>query len=350
MYLEPNSNNKRHSEVAEVQRMLNSIRVNFHHSWDYLSEDGIYGKQTANVVRQFQIYKGISSQMTKDGPVLGDTTILYIKEMYQHVPQICSISPYTKIYNAHQKISPIDIAKNITDGVISCIQTFDEFLKREISYTNSLRASNPNAMQQRFYSFATKMDPTMQKLKKHLSAYFDKDDFLNKSYHNKNAKKNRQNLVKELKKFDIVAKIERFLESKGFSGKIEIGGSKSKNTIKIKGGGILAIWSYKDLILDICKFSEWGTEKWSADLKKHFYEVLDGLIIGYASTVIAELIVGVTAAAVGVTISAGWIVAIIAIAALLISILFSFLMSEADVSFSQKAFEGYSEIISLVKF
>lgn len=350
MYLEPNQNNRRSSEVAEIQRMLNIIRINFHHNWEYLTEDGIYGKRTANVVRQFQIYKGISSQMTSEGPILGDTTIRYIKDSYQYVPQISSRSPYTQTYHAPQKANSLDIAKNITDSIISCIQTFDEFLKREISYIGSLIPSNPKALKLRFYSLATSMDPTMQKLKKHLTAHHNKNDILKQAFHNKNARQNRKNLVKELKKFDIVAKIDRFLESKGISGKIEIGPKNSKKTIKIKGSGILAAWSYKDLIIDICKVSEWGTESWYAELKKHFYEVLDGLIIGYASAVIAELIVGASVAAVGVTISAGWIVAIIAVAALLISLLFSYLLNETEVSFSQTAFEGFGEIISLVKF
>lgn len=348
MYLEPYNKNKYNSDVVNIQRMLNAIRANFHHNWDYLTVDGIYGKQTANVVRQFQIYKGVSSQMTKDGPILGDTTIQYIKEEYQYVPRISSLSPYTQPYSEHQKTNPLDIAKKITDSIIGCISTFDEFLKREMSYVNSLRVSNPNALKQRFYSLATRMDPTMQNLKRHLTSYHS-DGILKESFHNKNARRSRKNLVKELKNFDIISKIEKFLESKGISGKIKIGENKSKKIINIKGGHILAIWSYKDLIFDICKISEWGTEKWYADLKKHFYEILDGLIIGYASTVIAELIVGLAVTAVGVTISSGWIVVIIAIAALLISLLFSFLMSAADVSFSQMAIEGYGEIISLIR-
>lgn len=350
MYLEPSRNNKKSSEVAEIQRMLNIIRGKFHCNWEYLTEDGIYWKQTANVVRQFQIYKGISSQMTNDGPVLGDTTIRYIREAYQYVPQIGPSSYSTQAHHVPKKVNPLEIAKSITDQIMGCIQTFDDFLKREISYVNSLRTSYPNALQQRFYSLATKMDPTMQKLKKHLFAYHDKNELLNKPFHNKNVRKSRQSLVKELKKFDIVAKIERFFASKGISGQIKIGGQNSKRTIKIKGGTILTIWSLKDLIIDICKISEWGTEAWNADIKKHFFEVLDGFIIGYASTLIAEFFVGGAAVAIGATISAGWIIAIIAIAALLISLLFSYLMSEAEVSFSQTAFEGYGEIISLVKF
>ena len=88
MYLEPSRDNKRSTEVAEVQRMLNSVRINFHHSWNYLSEDGIYWKETAAVVRQFQIYRGISSQMSKDGPILGDTTIMALKDYYSQIPII----------------------------------------------------------------------------------------------------------------------------------------------------------------------------------------------------------------------------------------------------------------------
>lgn len=346
MYLAPSNDNRRDPEVQEVQRMLNSIRVNFHHCWDYLSEDGIYGIKTANVVRQFQIYRGISSQMVDYCPILGDTTIAAIREYYRCVPQI-SAATNIRPYNAPQKIKPLDIIDNIATQVIGCIGIFDEFLKREISYVDSLRTSNTNALKQRFYSFATRMDPSMRKLKEHLGKL---NNIQTKPWespsHTKGAKRNRKNLVKELKNFDIVSKIEKFLESKGFSGKIELGKGKS---IKVKAGGILAVWNYKDLILDVCKISDWGTEKWNADVKKHFFELLDGFIIGYASTVIAELVVGITLAVVGVTISSGWIVVIIAIAALLISLLFSYIMSTEEVSFSQMALEGYSEIISLVK-
>lgn len=88
MYLVPDANNKPSSEVAQVQRMLNCVRVNFHHSWDCLNEDGIYGRQSAVVVRQFQIYCGISSQMTANGPVLGDTTIAAIRDCYRQIPVI----------------------------------------------------------------------------------------------------------------------------------------------------------------------------------------------------------------------------------------------------------------------
>lgn len=91
MYLIPDSKNKVDSTVSEVQTKLNAIRMNFHHSWDYLNVDGIYGKNTASVVKKFQEYRGIVSSMTPTGPVLGDTTINYIRQEYERIPVITSL-------------------------------------------------------------------------------------------------------------------------------------------------------------------------------------------------------------------------------------------------------------------
>ncbi len=93
MYLAPDSKNKPDSTVREVQSMLNAIRTNYHHSWDYLSVDGIYGKKTATAVKKFQEYRGISSTMTPNGVILGDTTIDYIRQEYRTIPVLSSYSP-----------------------------------------------------------------------------------------------------------------------------------------------------------------------------------------------------------------------------------------------------------------
>jgi len=82
MYLTPDKNNKKDSTVVEVQRMLNVIRTKYNMSWPYLNDDGIYGHNTASVVLEFQKKHGLSSVMSKDGPILGDTTITYIRECF----------------------------------------------------------------------------------------------------------------------------------------------------------------------------------------------------------------------------------------------------------------------------
>lgn len=100
MYLVPDSKNKPDPTVREVQTKLNSIKISFHHSWDYLTIDGIYGKNTASAVRKFQEYRGILSSMTPNGPILGDTTINYIRQEYERIPVITSLKTtsisYTK--------------------------------------------------------------------------------------------------------------------------------------------------------------------------------------------------------------------------------------------------------------
>lgn len=92
MYLKPDNNNKPDSLVQEVQSMLNMIRTSYHHNWDYLTPDGRYGELSAIVVRRFQQYKGILSEMTPKGPVLGDTTINFIRQEFNSIPRISSAS------------------------------------------------------------------------------------------------------------------------------------------------------------------------------------------------------------------------------------------------------------------
>lgn len=99
MYLAPNSRNKPDSTVREVQSMLNAIRTNYHHSWDYLIVDGIYGKDTAKVIKKFQEYRGIVSIMTSDGVILGDTTIEYIRSEYRTIPVLSICSSNTTLVN-----------------------------------------------------------------------------------------------------------------------------------------------------------------------------------------------------------------------------------------------------------
>ncbi len=114
MYLAPDSKNKPDSKVREVQSMLNAIRINYHHTWKHLSEDGIYGKDTANAVKAFQIYRGISYTMTSSGVILGDTTIEYIRKEYNTIPTLSCWSP---------AITSID--RKRTDGINKSKVAFD---------------------------------------------------------------------------------------------------------------------------------------------------------------------------------------------------------------------------------
>ena len=71
---------------------------------------------------------------------------------------------------------------------------------------------------------------------------------------------------------------------------------------------------------------------------------MDAIIIGYASAVIAELLIGLLIALTGATISVGWIAVIVAVVAVIIAVLIGFLLESADVSFSEYAVQGYKYI------
>ena len=67
------------SVVQEFQRKLNTIRNNYHFTWDNLSVDGFYGSKTAAaIVRLFQKAFVVSPI---DG-ILGPTTMLAIDNIY----------------------------------------------------------------------------------------------------------------------------------------------------------------------------------------------------------------------------------------------------------------------------
>ncbi len=112
MYIVPNPNNKPDSAVQEVQIMLNAIRINYHHNWSYLGEDGRYGPQSASAVKQFQIWRNISSQTTPFGPVLGDYTVKCIRECYNTIPSISNrVSEVTP--DTSRRINYVEASYNV---------------------------------------------------------------------------------------------------------------------------------------------------------------------------------------------------------------------------------------------
>lgn len=347
MYLTPNPKNRPDSTVREVQAMLNALRNNYHHSWEYLTVDGIYGNNTASAVKKFQEYRGISSQMTPSGPVLGDTTIVYIKDEYKTVPQLKAASGYMKPYK-----EPYRNTINIGEEFMGFIATFDSFLNAQIDHIKSLRLDNPQSLKAKYYSIATQLDPRLKNLKLNLQKAFNSKGKPRQQF-NDLARSNRKRIISDLKKFNIVEKIEKILAEKGISGKIELKTFRGKPAVlQVRGSGILQCFVYKDVIVDLCDFRNYGTEQWKEDLHRDFAKLIDALIVGVVSQFAAELVaaaIAAGAAAVGVTVSAGVIVIIVAIVALLIGLIIGYLMYQHDFSFGELALEGYTEIVGAIK-
>lgn len=334
MYLSPSPYNRPDETVREIQNKLNSIRLSFHHSWDYLTTDGIYGKNSAAAVKAFQQYKGIMSQGTPQGPILGDTTIEYIRQEYRRIPVMSSASPTTVVYTPPAQ-DPKFGFNEFFDACMTIIGNFDSFLKNELEYIRSMTTNNPKALTQRYKSMATRLDPRMKEIKELLNKKFK----TRKQTH-KNAIKiqgERINLITELEKFDLVGKIEKKVASMGITKNMKMNSPKNAN-VKLKGGGVFVLWSFKDLIMDVVKVDQWGTETWKAEVRTHFMEFLDGFLIGIAANLIAELIMaGVAAgvAALGFSMPVWLIIALIAILGCLIAMMFQFFLDDHNISFSE---------------
>lgn len=359
--------------VKEYQAKLNTLRGRLHQSWEYLNEDGYYGLRTGEAIKQFKIFRGITPVST----IMGPTTMMYIDQELNSFPQLIADTPTIKKSESKfmENLTDKFPVLNVTNQIETVISALDSFVKNEIRIATHHGSAASGNLFFRYKAFATSQSSNCKKLEK-IFLEQDKTKAKMDSVENQARKRgpyqraaqrtysyNQQrnnilkkdqaveinNLIKELKKFDIVTKLENFLESKGITGKIELKQLKGKSGFKIKGGGILTVLSLKDLIYDIARFDQWGTEEWCKTISRDFFSFLDGIILGYAAMVISELIVGAVVAVAGLTISAGWIVAIVAVVAVAIAALLTWILNMNEISFSEKACEGYMMIIDTIK-
>ena len=166
--------------------------------------------------------------------------------------------------------------------------------------------------------------------------------------------KKSNEILAEIKKYDFVSKVDRYLKKMGITGEIRLdrlGTAFKGKSFKVSAGGTaMLIFSLKDVLWDLVQIKEWGTEQWWQDLKKDLYDFFDGLVMAFAAAVIAQIVAAVIAgiaAALGFTISAGWIVVIVAALAIIIASIFMYLLQEADISFTETALQGYQELYRL---
>lgn len=382
MYLQFSTHPRYSAEVKEVQRKLNAIKYNVHGNWPVVATDGLYGPETRRAVMGFQVYRNITPAT---GNAVGDTTMRYINEAYGRVPMIKPAPVDQKPYYDTKGLSEKYPVLQIMDYASDFLSNLDSFIGELTRHITDLGKSNPNALRGAYNSFVTQWNPKMNELKKLFNRNMASNNAISDnssqaktrvdtarsfperqqimeaqrkiSYAKRDlkiytpkAKKASFDLIAELKKINVLQKIEGFLKTKGLSGEIKVDALKNiklSGNFKFGAGTCLKVWNFKDLIIDVLSYKEWGTDEWKAKTMKHLYKALDAIIIGYASAVIAELVAGIgiaLAAAVGVTVSVGWIAVIVAVVAVIIAVLIGFLLESADVSFSEYAVQGYKYI------
>lgn len=382
MYLQFSTQPRYSAEVKDVQRKLNAIKYNVHGNWPVVATDGLYGPETRRAVMGFQVYRNITPAT---GNAVGETTMRYINEAYGRVPMIKPAPDNLKPYYVTKGLSEKYPVLQIIDRTSDFLSNLDNFIGELTRHITDLGKANPNALRGTYMSFVTQWNPKMNELRNlfHRNMASTQTILDNTSQakirvdsvrtfpeqqtimeaqrkisyakrdlkiYTPKAKKASFDLIAELKKINVLQKIEGFLKTKGLSGEIKVDALKNiklSGNFKFGAGTCLKVWNFKDLIIDVLSYKEWGTDEWKAKTMKHLYKALDAIIIGYASAVIAELVAGIgiaLAAAVGVTVSVGWIAVIVAVVAVIIAVLIGFLLESADVSFSEYAVQGYKYI------
>lgn len=326
--------------VVRVQRILNYLRNRYHCTWPELKVDGFYGQDTASAVKGFQ---GFFTSYVPNG-ILDART-------YASLEKARTIPINLSWEKAPEKESLI---ASITGGFLDVLKGLDDFIKEEIEFAKRSGRFDTKILMQRLSFHVTQLDPKMVKVqqlfKKNIESKNVVDTFDNVArkqmspektfaqnkaimdaqrsvskhkvtikYTSKQSEKIVKEFIDDLGKFNLLTRITDKIKQIGIVGDVKLGDLKN---IKIKAGGVFLAWSLKDVIWDLLRFDEWGEDNWKEDLVKHCYEFLDNLIVGFVSTIIAQLIVSLSAAAIAattaVTISGGWIIALVVVLALII--------------------------------
>jgi hypothetical protein len=377
------------NNVLIIQRQLNSIKSGLLHNLPIVKEDGLYGEETARAVKAFQQACNISA----DGR-FGSQTSFCMMQKLREMPSIgaapskyyISTAPpkyYISAAPANSKRKPYGVFSlyDVVDQFIGAVIDFNVTLKTVASDVASLRNPSADMVFRCFRGSIETIDPTLKRMQETLSKYhlhnessFVSADTLNVAkgnsihpslqgraaaqtvsmaktnermakYFMKEATSAKDAILNNLKRYDFVSKITSKLKSMGLSGKVDL----SKVNIKSTGLGVGFIYSLKDIIWDIFHiadlFDETKKEAWLNDLQKDCYDFLDALIIGCVSCFIAQLVVVGGAALAGLTISSGAIVVAIVIVSLIIGLVFSYVLSSKDISFSRFIFEDCAEFI-----
>ncbi len=369
-------------KIRELQRLLNAIRDKAPRTtWGRVRVDGLWGNETKTAVQKFQVYAHLSADGIP-GPQTWDalqnyssaTSFISAARPGYTIAQP-SLNPNDNTILNNKALSIVNfIIKEMTDLMSSLDHVVCDMARGISNYGKA----DPNSLKNSYVHFTSRWDPRMKELRKAVQGFIHSSDTIAKNkkamakakylqannlnrslsqaqatqkYYGKVKLNTCNEIIQVIKEYDFVAKIDKFLKSKGFSGEIKLdklGAAFKGKSVKVSaGGGALLILSLKDVLWDLVLVNKWGTEEWRQDLKKHLYEFFDGIVMAFAATVIAQIIVGAIAAVLaicGVTISAGMIVAIVAAIAFLIASALIYLLQEADVSFTETAVQGCQEI------
>ncbi len=376
--------------VAEIQMMLNTVRNKYHGSWEHLSVDGKYGPISKNAVTQFKISIGF----TPVGDVVTSEFVDRLREEYNRIPKLLNstdnLIPY---YDTGKLENRFPILK-IIDTISDLFDNINDFVEGEMEYIRQTGRAKAGIIQRlglhisrfdnRFAQWRNSLETaersqsaidtqkTIIKQNEDLARQASKGDFstrprnpadtlrartaqstMNKAEmisraHQANLDRARNSarsvmkeIMEDLKKYDLVGKINRKVQEI-----MPKGGQYGIGKIKIPmnvGGSLLALVPLKDLIYDLFTYED--SDAWRVKAMEHLFDFIDGVIIGFVSAILAEIIVLAGAAIVGASGAAGAIAIIIAVVAVVIAIAIGYFFDKHDISLSRMVVDYCADIV-----
>lgn len=432
--------------IKTIQEKLNYIRISHKtlnkgydgksYNWKHLSVDGQYGHQTAEAVKAFQIYRGI----TPASGILGPTTARFIEEAYnkggvsneyvrdiqKKLNHVCklnitvdglwgqetigavrlfrythglsnrSFSPngeldaetmqrlnqeYRKLTQKTQ-VDHFNI-ESIASDIVNFLYNLAEVPEVFMAEIRNMKNPTPTSVFRTFFkNILESKDCQLNRLKKNIQQYlaYKEGNSVDKrtleaskrpintsngidwgaqkaqqkvSNANSNARmtnntlKNiqraKQEMLNTLQRYNISERVNALMKK-------TLKNPPRFNGPKAKMGGVLGyLWSLKDVIADVIKIycvivGSMTFEEWLANFKKHFFEALDGIIIGVIATFIAEAVAAGLVTA-GVVSAPVLVIAIIVLVfSMIIGWIISWLLDNAGISFSRFVFEELPKV------
>lgn len=366
MDIKVSNNNKFDPRVKEVQYKLNTINGVNNLNWTTLTPDGIYGKKTATVIKQFVSWN-LQVSLTFDGmglPVLSDALIRQVDRAYRNLPVMCAAPKILK--NAAPTATPADpkayqqmldaqpsypgrttiLPGWLNDLIIDPAIKLVEGTINELKLLRNLRTMNPNDVIKWFTFRANpKMEAIKASFQKWEAAASSETVYSNgtqqmyrerglKGAHTRTVNKSLH-LGKRVegwfKKFDVEKKVDNFLKTKAGS------------VVKGVATPVKWIWTLKDVIGDLAILAylmitgQPVDDLWWSRFESNLTKLADSLIYG----MLAELVV------VGL-VAAGVLAAPATIVAAVIIIVVSIVLGAVCEHFDFSPSKFFSELIAKI--
>lgn len=331
MYFKASAHPKYNSTVSSLQSKLNAIKIKVHGNWPHLTVDGLFGEQTKKAVKGFQSYRNL----TPVSGEIGDTTIWYINEVYNHVSQLSvqtssqSLCQLLNKLNGFIKNEAFGLLKNISEEANNQINNIKLF-------------ENTSALNARLQQLVNKKiigNPTLKSLQNTVKDLWRQQDIAKSLEIQAKRNTNAYNYVSskhQLQKLNGISNAQRqFIQSKSIINNLENSSKQLfsrclkelqmanfankidrliKNSPKvtkagsIKGGGFLTAISLIPFASDVaiymyCVMCGLPSEDEKNKVIKDFISMIEGAIIG--------VVVSAVVAAVGLTGSVAVIVVVI---------------------------------------